>query len=281
MSGIEALLPIRKMTLFRSLGAVLAVLLFIYPAGLGQSDNPASGSDEKSEAIIRRSIESLGGPSYLNVRTVIGRGFYTAYQEELPQLPTRFLDYISYPDQERTEFIGSGIRIIQANSGATGWIYDGATRRISDMKPAQIQDFKTSMRTSIENLLRGWWRKEGGTLKYVGRREAGLAMRNETVRLTYPDGFWIEFEFGARDGKPAKVIYKRKTQREDTDEFEEILEEDRLAKHITIEGVTAPWVIDHFRNGFQTSRINYESVEYNRTLAPSLFEKPINPKELK
>jgi hypothetical protein len=56
------------------------------------------------------------------------------------------------------------------------------------------------MRTKIDNLLRGWWRKEGGKITYVGRREAGLAKRNETIRLTYPDGFWIEYEFGARDG---------------------------------------------------------------------------------
>ena len=269
------------MILFRTPAAVLAVMLLICCSAVGQSDDATSGADEKSEAIIKRAIESVGGATYLNVRTVIGRGFYTVYQEGLPQLPTRFLDYISYPDKERTEFIASGVRVVQTNSGETGWVYDGATRRIADMKPAQIQDFKTSMRTSVENLLRGWWRNEGGTLKYVGRREAGLAMRNETVRLTYPDGFWIEFEFGARDGKPAKVIYKRKRQREDTDELEDVLEEDRLAKPITVEGITAPWVIDHFRNGFQTSRINYESIEYNRTLAPSLFTKPETPKELK
>ena len=54
------------------------------------------------------------------------------------------------------------------------------------------------MRTSVENLLHGWWKKENATLSYVGRREAGLARRNETVRLTYPDGFWIEYEFAAQ-----------------------------------------------------------------------------------
>ncbi|HLA12749.1 MAG TPA: hypothetical protein VJ023_19340 [Pyrinomonadaceae bacterium] len=269
------------MTILKNLAAVLVVSLVALSQTLAQSDHQESGSDEKSEAIIRRAIESVGGQTYLDIRTVIGRGFYTTYQEGLPQLPTRFLDYLSYPDSERTEFTSNGVRIIQTNSGETGWTYDGATRKIADMKPAQIQNFKISMRTSFENLLRGWWRKEGGTVKYVGRREAGLAMRNETIRLTYPDGFWIEFEFGARDGKPAKIIYKRTRQREDTEELEEIVEEDRLAKLISIQGVAAPWVIDHFRNGFQTSRVNYESVEYNRPLAPSLFAKPENPKDLK
>jgi hypothetical protein len=148
------------------------------------------------------------------------------------------------------------------------------------MKPGQIEDFKRGMRTSLENLLHGWWRK-GATLTYVGRREAGLARRNETVRLTYSDGFWIEYEFGAKDSLPAKIIYKRSRKKPDSEEMEELTEEDRLAKPITIDGVTAPWVIDHFINGTQTSRINYESIEYNRPLPDSLFAKPENVKSLK
>jgi hypothetical protein len=152
---------------------------------------------------------------------------------------------------------------------------------LTDMKAQQIEEFKRSMRTSVENVLRGWWKKEGATLTYVGRREAGLARRNETVRLTYPNGFWIEYEFAAKEGLPAKVIYKRTRTKADSDETEEITEEDRLAKPITVAGVTAPFVIDHFINGTQTSRINYESIEYNQPLPDSLFIKPATIKGLK
>jgi hypothetical protein len=149
------------------------------------------------------------------------------------------------------------------------------------MKSEQIEDFKRSMRSSLENLLRGWWRKESATVKYVGRREAGLAKRNETVRLTYPNGFWIEYEFGAKDGLPAKIIYKRTRKNPDSGDSEEVTEEERLAKPITIDGITAPWVIDHFTNNTQTSRTNYESIEYNQALPDSLFSKPENVKSIK
>jgi hypothetical protein len=237
--------------------------------------------DPKAEGIINRAIEALGGSSYLNVHSVIGRGFFTTYQDGASQVPARFLDYIVYPDRERTEFTGGGGRVIQANSGDTGWVFDGAVKTITDMKPEQIEDFKRSMRTSVENILRGWWRKEGATLSYIGRREAGLAKRNETVRLTYPNGFWIEYEFGAKDGLPAKAIYKRNRKNPDSGDLEEVTEEDRFAKPITIDGVTAPWVIDHFTNRVQTSRINYESIEYNRPLPDSLFAKPDNVKSIK
>ena len=280
---------LRKLLVVRVVLALLVVSSLVPVNSLAQDPKtdktaeakPTAENVAKAEQVLARAVQTLGGSNYLNVKTVLGRGFYTAFIDGMSQLPARFVDYLAYPDRERTEFISSGIRSIQTNTGQTGWLYDGATKTISDMKPAQIEDFKRSMRTSVENLLHGWWRKEGATLSYVGRREAGLAKRNEVVRLTYPEGFWIEYEVGAKDGLPAKMIYKRTKKKPDSEETEETTEEDRLAKPITIAGVTAPWVIDHYINGVQTSRVNYESIEYNQPLADSLFAKPANIKSLK
>lgn len=271
----------RRLPLFILLLLVVGLLPISLVAQTTTAASQPSAADQKAEAIVARAIEVLGGNSYLNVKTVVGRGFFTSFKDGMSQIPARFLDYIAYPDRERTEFTGDGIRVIQTNTGETGWLFDGATKTLSDMKASQIEDFKRSMRTSVENLLRGWWKKENATLSYVGRREAGLARRNETVRLTYPNGFWIEYEFAAKEGLPAKVIYKTTKKKPDSDETEEITEEDRLAKPITIAGITAPWVIDHFMNGTQTSRISYESIEYDRPLADTLFAKPANIKSLK
>ena len=266
----------------RSLHLLVLALTFATSMS-AQNTVPAKPAtpDPKAEAILKRAIEVLGGSNYLNVKTVIGRGFFTTFDQGMSQLPARFLDYIAFPNRERTEFISSGIKAIQTNDGETGWLYDGGPKAITDMKAPQIESFKQSMRTSVENVLHGWWRKEGAVLTYVGRREAGLARRNETVRLTYPDGFWIEYEFAAKEGLPAKVIYKRTRTKPDSDETEELTEEDHLAKPITVAGVTSPFVIDHFINGTQTSRINYESIEYNQPLPDSLFLKPTNIKALK
>jgi hypothetical protein len=242
---------------------------------------PTASVDEKSQQIIDHAVEVLGGEKYLNVQTVIGKGFYTSYRDGMSQIPARFLDYIAWPDRERTEFTGDGIRTIQTNVGDTGWLFDGAVKKISDQTPAQVEEFKRGIRTGLEYLLRGWWKKEGGKITYVGRREAGVGKRNEAIRLTYPDGFWIEYEFGARDGLPAKIIYKRMRKDPDSGDEVETTEEDQLYKFITIDGVTAPWVIDHFVNGKQSSRINYESVQYNQRFADTLFAKPDNVKSIK
>jgi outer membrane lipoprotein-sorting protein len=54
-----------------------------------------------------------------------------------------------------------------------------------------------------------------------------------------------------------------------------------MYKPITLDGIVANYVIDHFRNGLQTSRTNYESVEFNKPIADSLFAKPANFKAVK
>jgi hypothetical protein len=257
------------------------ILLLIISLLFAQTPAPTTSVDEKSQQIIDHAIEVVGGRKYVGVQTVIGKGFYTAFKDGISQLPARFLDYIAYPDSERTEFTGAGIKTIQTNTGDTGWMFDGAVKKISDQSPAQVDDFKRALRTSLEYLLKGYWKQEGGKITYVGRREAGLAKRNETIRLTYPDGFWIEYEFGAKDYLPAKIIYKRERKDPDSGDMVETTEEDQLLKYITVDGVTAPWVVDHFVNGKQTSRINYESIQYNQRLPDNLFAKPADVKAIK
>jgi hypothetical protein len=240
------------------------------------SPSKPAANDEKAEKIVEQAIEALGGSAYLNVRSIIGRGLFTQYKEGQSGIPSSFVDYIVFPDRERTEFKGQGGKIIQTNSGDTGWLYDGAAKTLKDMTKLQVEDFKRSMRASVDNLLRGFWRKENATLSYAGRREAGLARRNEAVRLTYPDGFTVEFEFGAKDYLPMKILYKRANA-----DGGETAEEDRMAQHVKVAGVIAPFVIDHYSEGAQTSRINYQSVEFNSPIPDKLFARPANVKAIK
>lgn len=260
----------------------IGILAFLSaPQFSAQSEKP-SVSDDKAQQIIQRALKVVGGDSYLQIKTVIGRGLFTDYRDGMPQIPMKFVDYISYPDKERTEFSGGGARIVQTNFRDGGWIYDGAALTLKDQSAGQLEDFRIAMRTSVENLLHGWWRSQGATLSYAGRRESGIiGRRNETVRLTYPDGFWIEYEFSADTDLPAKVVYVRKQKNRDTEEIEDVKEEDRLHNQITIEGVTVAFIIDHYRNGTQTSRIAYESVAYNKPIADSLFAKPASVKAIK
>ena len=275
----------RKTLYLLAPACLAALLLFSTPAARSQDGAksrpdapkaPAAKADEKALAVVSRAVEALGGAAYLGVRTVVSQGYYTPFREGAGTLPISFRDYLVFPDRERTEFKGAGVRSVQVNTGDTGWLFEAKAKKLTDVTPEQAADFRTTMRTSVDNLLRGWWRAEGASLAYVGRREAGLARRNEVVRLSYPDGFEAEFEFDAREGLPAKVSYKRQNA-----EGETVEEEDRYAQFIAIEGVRMPFVIDHYRAGVQSSRVNYDRIELNRPVPDSLFAKPADVKAIK
>lgn len=262
---------------------VFALLFFLSATtAFAQPGKSAVSDEEKAQQIIQRAVNKLGGDRYLQVKTVIGRGLFTNFADGISQIPQKFVDYVVYPDKERTEFSGGGARTVQTNFKGGGWIYDGAALTLKDQTPQQLDEFTTAVRVGVENLLRGGWRAQGAKLSYAGRRESGvIGHRNEVVRLTYTDGFWIEYEFSADDGSPAKVLYERKRKNRDTEEIESIDEEDRLHKLITVDGITAPYVIDHYSNKIQTSRIAYDSIEYNKPIQDSLFSKPANIKAIK
>ncbi|HJQ34489.1 MAG TPA: hypothetical protein VJ866_20080 [Pyrinomonadaceae bacterium] len=273
-----------RKTLFLALALAAFTLLTVPPAGAQDGTKPKTDApktspakvDEKAEAVVKRGVEVLGGAAYMDVRTAVSQGYFTQFREGQQGLPVSFRDYVVYPDRERTEFKGAGVRTVQVNTGQSGWLFEAKAKKLTDVTPEQAEDFRTTMRTSVDNLLRGWWRSEGASLIYVGRREAGLARRNEVVRLSYPDGFEAEFEFDAREGLPAKVLYKRPNA-----EGETVEEEDRYAQFQQLGGVRAPFIIDHYRAGVQSSRVNYESVEFNKPVPESLFAKPTDVKAIK
>jgi hypothetical protein len=186
-----------------------------------------------------------------------------------------FVDVIVYPDKERTDFKAGGVKNVQTNVANGGWVFDGDQDLIKVQDEKQVENFKRGIRTSLDYLLRGHWRGQA-ELAYLGKRPATLGKRNDVVKLTYKDGLVVEYEFAAEDGLPQKGTHARMNA-----DNEEIKEVDRYAQFIEVGGIKTPFIIDRFTGGVQTSRINYQTVEYNKTVPEEIFAKPANIKEVK
>jgi hypothetical protein len=260
------------------------VVLYLYSWEFGGWKIPALSNaprkeiiadDPKAEAILQKAVQNLGGEKYLNVKSQIGRGKYSILKDGTVLSFQTFVDVIVYPDKERTDFKAGGIKSIQTNVGNTGWVFDGDQELVKVQDEKQIENFKRGIRTSLDYLLRGHWRGEA-ELAYLGKRPATLGKRNEVVKVTYKDGLVVEYEFAAEDGLPQKGSYTRLNA-----DNEEIKEEDRYAQFVDVGGIKAPFIIDRFTGGVQSSRINYQTVEYNKTIPDSIFEKPANAKDAK
>jgi hypothetical protein len=261
--------------LFQSAIFVFLFLLAFSALALSQTTSAKPEQDAQAEAVIQRAIKNLGGDKYLQVKTQIGRGRFSVMREGVVISFQSFIDVIVFPDKERTEFKSSGIKSVQTNVGDAGWTFDGDAETIKVQSEKQIEDFRRGIRVSLDHLLRGKWRNDA-TLSYVGKRAATLGKRNDVVKLSYSDGLVVEFEFAADDGLPQKAVHTRLNA-----DNAEIKEEDRYAQFIDVAGIKSPFIVDRFTNGVQSSRINYETLEFNKTVSDSIFAKPANPKELK
>jgi len=248
--------------------------LFILSVVFGITVFAQTDQSKSAENIVTKAVEVLGGDKYLNIKTQIGRGRFSVVRDGAVISFQSFTDVIVFPDRERTEFRGAGSKTVQTNTGGNGWVYDGDQELIKIQTEKQVENFRQGLRTSLDNLLRGYWKGQG-ELTYVGKRPSTLGKRNDVIRLTFKDGFAVEFEF-ADDGLPQKAIYKHTNA-----DNEEVTEEDRYAQFLDIGAVKTPFIIDRYTNGVQNSRINYESVEFNRSIPDSIFAKPASPKEMK
>lgn len=251
-----------------------SVLLFSLAVLLSFGSAASAQSTTDPQTIIDRAVQVLGGDRYIKVNSQVGRGRFSSIRDGVILQSQTFIDVIVYPDKERTEFKGSGTKFVQTNSGSTGWVYDGDQELIKVQTEEQVENFHRGMRVSIDTLLRGHWRGKA-ELSYVGKRPASLGKRNDVVRLKYENGLTIEFEF-SDDGTPMKASYKRTNA-----DGEELTEEDRYAQWVDVGGIRTPYIVDRFTNGKPSSRINYDSIEYNVRVPDSIFAKPSNPKELK
>ena len=260
-------MKIKHISLLKTLSLLLCLCFFVVHGA-------AQTKDEKAEAVLKKAVQTMGGDTYLKVKTQIGRGKLSLVREGMIGSFQSFVDVIVFPDKERTEFKGAGSKTIQTNTGSTGWVYDGDQKLVKVQSASQISNFKNGLRSTFDYLLRGAWKNEA-ELTYLGKRPATLGKRNEVLKLVFKDGFVVEYEF-ADDGMPQKAIYSRNAA-----DGETLKEEDRYAQFVDVDGIKTPFIIDRFRNGTPTSRINYESVEFNKNVPAAIFLKPASPKEAK
>lgn len=252
----------------------ISVIVLVF-AAVSFTQPSVAQPDERADAIVQKAVQLLGGGNYMNVRTQIGRGNFSILKTGVNVSVQTFVDVIVFPDKERSEFKGAGVKSVQANTGSTGWVFDGDQELIKVQSEKQVANFQRGLRTSLDNLLRGYW-KGDAELSYIGRRQGTLGKRNDAIKLTYKDGFVVEFEFTVDEGTPVKAIYKTTNS-----DGETVTEEDRYAQFVDTQGITAPYVIDRFTNGEHISRINFLTIEYNKPIPDSIFTKPADTKGFK
>ncbi len=255
---------------------VIAVVSFASSVfGQNNFDKPAKDKKiEKARNVVAKAVKKLGGERYLGVTSSVGKGRFSLLKDGVTVSYQSFIDVIVFPNKERTDFNEGGYKTVQVNNGATGWIYQEHLDSFRDQGSKGIESFKRSLRSHYDFLLRGKWKSEA-SLSYEGRRRASLGKRNDVLKLTFNDGFEVEYEF-SDTGMPMKTVYMQFNA-----EKKEIKEETRYAQFLNEQGILTPFIIDRYSDGKHTFRVNYRSVEYNKKIPERIFLKPSNKKKLR
>jgi hypothetical protein len=225
--------------------------------------------------LIKNAVRARGGDAYLKIRTTVTEGQFTAFEKGVSGNPQPFIDYIVYPDRERTEFGKGKNKFIQTNSGAAGWVYDSAQKMIREQNDEQVKRFQQGIRHDLDNLLQRGWSEDGAKLVYVGRREAWKNAFSEAVRIDFADGNSVTIHFDTRSGLPMMTEYKRGSGPTST------REQVRFFRWVDFGGIQYATIQDSYRDDVQIGRVSYDSVRFNEPVPDKLFEKPQDAKKVK
>jgi hypothetical protein len=267
----------KPFSIFKLAGIGCAALLLAITA-LGQRVDPNDPKNvERGAELIKQVVQARGGERFLSFTNIMSTGMFTPFQKGISQFPIQFVDWIVYPDKERTEF-GKGKkknRRIQVNVGNTGWIYDGEAETLKDQSDKQIQDHLESLEFDIDRLLRAAVKGDGVEVGYAGREETRPGERANALAIRLKSDRTAYLLLDPQTQLPMSLSYEK------TEDGALVKHEIRYNQYVDYDGVKFPNIVDFFRDSVQTGRINIQAIKLNAPVSDELFAKPVSAKAIK
>jgi hypothetical protein len=232
---------------------------------------------ERGAELIKQAVQARGGERFLSFTNIMSTGMFTPFQKNLSQLPIQFIDWIVYPDKERTEF-GKGKkknRRIQVNVGKTGWLYDGDAETLKDQSDKQIEEHLEGLEFDIDRLLRAAVKGDGVEAGFAGREETRPGERADAVAIRLKSDRTAHLLIDPKTHLPMSLSYEK------TEDGGLVKHEIRYNQYVDYDGVKFPNIVDFFRDNVQTGRVNIQSIKLNTQVSNELFAKPASAKEIK
>ena len=271
------IVSIKPSSIFKLAGIAGAALLLAITARAQRVDPNDPKNVERGGELIKQAIQARGGDRYLSYTSIMSTGMFTPYNKGLSQNPIQFVDWIIYPDKERTDF-GKGKkknRRIQVNVGKTGWVYDGDAETLKDQTDKQIEEHLEDLDFDIDRLLRAAAKGDGVEVGFAGREETRPGERADAVAIRFKSDRTAYLLLDSQTHLPMSMSYEK------TEDGGLVKQETRYNQYVDYDGVKFPNIVDYFRDSVQTGRINIESIKLNTQIGNELFAKPASAKAIK
>lgn len=236
---------------------------------------PAAEKDPKAIELIKLAIAARGGDRYLSSTSEVGRGEFTQFKDGASTIPIQFIDYILYPDRERTEFGKKKTRLVLTNDATSGWTFDASAKSLKQQTQEQVRDHQEGVQFTLDTVLKTGWKDPAVVVNYLGKKEAWRLQWGETIELLYPGKNKVVLYLSTMNHLPFSIVRDH-----DNPDGGRVREEDRFSQWVDRGGIMAPNIIDHFESDVQTSRIHYSDLDYNVAIDPKIFLMPANIKDV-
>jgi hypothetical protein len=268
---------IKPFSIFKFAGIGVIALLLAITARAQRADPNDPKNVERGVELIKQAIQARGGERFLSYTSIMSTGMYTPFDKGLSQNPIQFIDWIVYPDKERTEF-GKGKkknRRIQVNVGKSGWVYDGDAETLKDQTDKQIEEHLEGLDFDIDRLLRAAVKDSGVEVGYAGREETRPGERADAISMRLKSGQTAYLLLDRQTHLPMSLSYEK------TGDSGLVKHEIRYFQYVDYDSVKFPNVVDYYRDNVQTARVNIQTIKLNAPAGDELFTKPASVKAIK
>ena len=223
-------------------------------------------SERKARQILKKTILSLGGSSYITAENIVKGGKIFGFRQENLRAANKFRMFEKHPLKRRVEFGDKG-EIVYINDATKGWKIK--YKDVKEQSKEEIKFFLISMKHTLDHVLRFRQKEKGMKIRYLGKTRSHLLIL-EGVQLMDKEGDKIKIYVNAHDFLPVKMEFKSPPfgKRWAT--------EDKLFFHNyhEINGIKIPFTTILNSNGFKATETQLSSVKVSSSLSDSLFLPP-------
>lgn len=239
--------------------AVVSILVVVISAIALQ----AQTQPPKPKKVLDDMIAKLGGQAFLDVADIHATGnFYQFKRGELTG-GDYYVDYIRFPMMERTEFgRNKNSKEITINNDDKGWKITPKDKEPKEQLPADIQEFKTTFKTSLDYILRFTLADPKTTIQVTGSEIVDFN-RADIVEIRDPEKNRIDLYVDRSTKLPVKLMIRRVD--------EKVTHEERYGNWHAFQGIMTPLFVARFTDTDKTMEIRVESATYNSNLPDNLF----------
>jgi len=226
---------------------------------------PETDNSRKARALLEQMIETLGGPAYLNIKTVAQEGRAYAFHLGRPEGGgVEFWAFIKYPDKQRVELTKQR-DVVQIFNGDKG--YEKTYKGVATVEPETLRSFLRQHDHALDVVLREWLPDRTTALFYNGPAVAEQKPC-ESVTLFTAKNDAVTIYIDRNKHLPVKKTFDWRDPADNLKNQEgEVYDNWRLTQ-----GIMTPYIIMRSHNGDTSAQRFLTVVTYNTEMPDAMFD---------